>query len=174
MTKHTITIDIDHGALIDQCAKWVLAKYDAEYDDDGELIDDGQRHKQIDQVIRQTVISTVRKRLDEAITAVTNEHITTAVKSIMEEGWQKTNSYGEPTGPKVTLKDRVSELLTSVRDSYSRKSWIDELVEKHVAAVYERDFKVAIEETRAKFRALLDGKIAASVQDALKSALGLR
>lgn len=177
MTKHTITLDIDNGALIEQCASQILAQYHGDYDEDGELIDNGNNkpHKQIDRVIRETVVAQVRKRLDESIATITKEHVAAAIESIMAEGWRKTNNYGEPTGPKMTLRDRISEQLTSVRDSYNnRKPWIDELIEKHVSSAFAAEFAKQIEEARTKFRSMLDGTIAAKLQESLKSALGLR
>ncbi len=176
MSKHTITIDIDNGALIDQCASQILAQYHGDYDDDGELIDNGkhQPNKQIDRVIRETVIAQIRKRLDETILAITKEHITTAIESILAEGWQKTDDYGQARGPKLTLKDRIAEQIASVRDQYNRKTWLDELVQKRLEETFTKEFAKPIEEAKAKFRSMLDGTIAAKLQEALKSSLGLR
>lgn len=176
MTKHTFTIDIEHGALIEQCASKILAQYHGDYDEYGDLIDNGNNkpHKQIDRVIRETVVAQVRKHLEASIEEFTQAHIRAAVEAIMSEGWQKTNSYGEPCGPKMTLRDRIAEQLTSVRDSYSRKTWLDEVIEKNVTAVFSAEFAKQIEDARHKFRELLDGTIAAKLQESLKSALGLR
>lgn len=179
MSKHTITIDIDNGALIDQCASQILAQYHGDYDEDGELIDNGkhQPNKQIDRVIRETVIAKVRKSLDEAIGSVTGEYIRAAVADVMAEGWSKTDNYGCQVGPKLTLKDRISETLTKLQgDSYSsnRKNLIDAVIENAVSNAFKTDFAKTIEDAKVKFKAALDGTIAAKLQEALKSSLGLR
>ncbi len=179
MSKHTITIHIDNGALIDQCASQILAQYHGDYDENGELIDNDNHkpHKQIDRVIRETIIAQIRKSLDEAIQSVTGEYIRTAVADVMAEGWRKTDNYGSQVGPAMTLKDRISEVLTKLQGGQydsNRKNLVDATIEKAVGDAFKTDFAKVIEDAKVKFKAALDGTIAAKLQEALKSSLGLR
>lgn len=180
-----IEIEIKTDDIVDQVAQHVMGyvvrdNQDYSYDDgesgDVETTAPKYRGETIANLVKNVVMERTRRAVDEAVKEVTGEHVRAAVAAILEEGWQKTNSYGEPTGPKMDLKARIGALLVEVQDTYSsnRRPWIENIVREQVDKTFAAVFAKEIEGAKAKFRAALDGTISAKLQESLKSALGLR
>lgn len=175
-----LEIEITTEDLINQVAARILGMYAAEYDEDGEPVPERRGREPLAQIIEKTVIKRVQRAVDEQIKAVTAEKIGTAVDDVLVAGWQTTNSYGEPSGPRVTLRDRVSKIITEAQDggwNGQRKTLIDAIVERKLAELFDhRNGAIgkAIEEAQAKLRSAIDGTVMTALATTLRQALGLR
>jgi hypothetical protein len=123
------------------------------------------------------LVSRLRKlaadKLDDRVDDIVEERVRAEVTAILDEGWDVTDQYGARTGQRVTLRDRVGEILHK-RDSYHRKAWLDEKVEGCVKAIIDRDFSAEIEKAKTDFRKQADELLAGKIADMLRAALGLR
>jgi hypothetical protein len=114
--------------------------------------------------------------VDEVIQGVVEARVVSVVEKVMAEGWQKTDNYGSPSGPPVTLKDRVSEMLRA-KDRYGNGTgtpYLDTKVAEEVNKVLNGELGKAIEEAKKKVRDTLDSAVMTKLQQALKEGLGLR
>jgi hypothetical protein len=132
--------------------------------------------------IERSVESTVDEAVKEAVGAavatavdrISRERITKEVERVMAEGWSTTNNYGESTGVRMSIKDRIGKILNG-RDSYSgRDSYIDETVKRQVQEALNKDLKGDIGAARDKFKAEVDAVLTATIREALAKNLGLK
>ena len=127
----------------------------------------------LDEKIEEAVRSMVEAALDGAIKA----RIAEEVDRVLADGWVKTDEYGHPDvrAGKVTLKDRVNQALTrTANSSYDRRTQVDQLAADAIDRALKGPFGQEIEAARAKFKAEIDGLVAAKLNETIKSALGLR
>lgn len=112
--------------------------------------------------------------LEERVKCITDEEIkaqlTPIVQATMAAGWQVTNSYGEPKGPNLGVRERISEFLTKKSDSYSHEGWLAKTVEE----LLRKDFAEELKKVTAEFRRLVDANVQAKLKEALASSLGLQ
>lgn len=117
----------------------------------------------------------ISARVAQLVDDISHEHIRKAVEDAITDGWQQTNTYGEPVGPKVGLKGRIAELLSKQEGSYDhRKTRAEKIAEEAIDAALRAQFGKEIEAARKQFKEKLDGVIAAKFTETIKSALGLR
>lgn len=176
MSDHTFTINIDEDRLVFAVANQIAAMHSQEYDEDGEPIATSGR-KTIEDRVRQAVMKMVRDAVEAEVTKVTEASVKEAVDACLAEGWQKTNNYGEPSGPRMDLKARIGELLVKMQDngySSSRTNLVESIIKAQAEAAFKTEFAPVIADAKVKFKALLDGTISATLAETLKSALGLR
>lgn len=182
MAEHDFTIKIDDEHLIDAVATRVLGMYTEEgYDDEGEPLPKGSGRDSLAKIIEQTVIKRVQRAVDDQVKAVTAEKIGAAVDAILTTGWQATNNYGESTGKSITLRDRVSKIITDAQAegwNNNRKTLIDAIIERRVSELLDPrsggEFGKALAEAQKALRDAVDGQVMASLNATLRSALGLR
>lgn len=124
----------------------------------------------IDAKISEVATSYTRNAIDEKIKV----RISEAVDAVLAEGWQRTDEYGTARGPKVGLKERISELMLKAGSSYDRDNAIDKQIKASVSSVLTNEFQKEIDAAKAKVRAELDSVLSGKVTEALKSAMGLR
>ena len=174
-----LQIQVDEDQLLDRVARMIA--HEAEYQDS-----EGEWHSRASTLaakVQKLVVDRVKVAVDAAIKAevndaikrVTEAHITEAVSAVLAEGWQKTDEYGTPKGPRMGLKDRIVEFMTAKDGYYSdQKRRIDKLVEDSVKAAFDAEFKKEIEAAKTKFRELLDNSIQTKFAEAVKAGLGLK
>ena len=178
MAEHTFKIDIDEDRIVAAVADRIVAMHSPEYDDEtGEPLPSTSGRKTIEDRVRQVVLKTVREAVESTVATVTEAAVKDAVAACLAEGWQKTNNYGEPSGPKMDLKARIGELLVKLQDNgynSNRQNLVEALIRSAVEGALKTEFAPAIAEAKVKFKALLDGSISATLAETLKGALGLR
>lgn len=169
--------DITREDLVNAMADKLLTTYVREeetnstYPTHSPLAD--QMRKLIDQKVSEIAESHVRADVDNEI----QDRVALAVDAVLAEGWQATNTYGEPRGPKVDLKGRVSEvLLTATRDGYSGNAMtpIERQVKAAVDGLISKEFAKEIEAARKSLREQLDVAVSAKFVETLKTAMGLK
>lgn len=117
----------------------------------------------------------VRATVDAVVREVVEARVVGMVDAVLTEGWRKTDGYGSPTGPAITLKDRVSEILQARPNNYSGSvSYLDGKISEEVNKVLTGELGKAIEEAKKKVRDTLDSAVMTKLQQALKEGLGLR
>lgn len=110
----------------------------------------------------------LRAEISAAIRDEVQRAVAPAVKAALAEGVQRTDTYGAPTGPKVTLRqvivDEAVKALArkvEVRDNYGRsESVIQQVVRDEVQRAVADDLKGVIKVEREKVKAAVRGKAA--------------
>jgi macrodomain Ter protein organizer (MatP/YcbG family) len=154
--KMTITVE---GYEATQVKEWLSERINREVTE------------QLDRTIEGQITDAVRERLDKLVEDLTMERVSKEIDAILEEGWTLTNQYGEPTGRKLTLRDRVRSYFDSKADSYDRMSrvekWIHEGVTSALKGALDEEIKSARERLRKSFDEVLQAKFTATIRDAL-------
>lgn len=132
----------------------------------------------VERCVQGAVDSAVNDAVSEAVQAqvdkIGRDRISKAIEQVLSDGWQKTNDYGENTGAKIGLKERIGKILTD-RDRYSGNGvYIDELIKRQVQEALNKDLKADIQAARDRFKAEVDAVLTATIRDALAKNLGLK
>jgi hypothetical protein len=142
--------------------------------------------ERIEEAIKDEVCSGLRDRLNEAIRGAIKSELSSALKDVVgeslraevdkliSEGWQQTNTWGEPQGEKQTLKALVTKHLTEDVGDYNRRmKRIEKVTYEAVDAALKNEFAGELKVARDLFRKHLDAGVAAKLRDAIASALGV-
>ena len=164
---------ISHDASVSRVSLRIEGPTAARIEDNIIEIVSSRVRKRIEEEAVKTVQAEVRKAIDERIKAITAAALEESVASIIAEGWQKTDSYGSPSGPKQTVRDRVTEMMFN--DGYGRRAdTLQKIIDKRVNDAIAQDCKDVIAEAKEKFRVTLDTTLNAKLQETLRNALGLK
>lgn len=166
--------DITRDDLIAAMADKLLTSYVREEDTNSTYPTHSPLAEKMRKLIDQKISAVAEQYTRDAIDDTIKARIATAVDDVLAEGWQATNSYGEPAGPRISLKGRISALMIDTRDSYSRENAIDKKVKATVEAALDNEFKAEVNAAKAKVRGELDAVLTGKVTEALKSAMGLK
>jgi hypothetical protein len=169
-----IELDIKQDDIVDQIAQRLMGYV---YDEEGDVDwgDEEPKHKRttVKQMVVAAVMTRTKAAVDDVIKSITQPIIEKAVADVLEDGWYKTNSYGEKTSTKLDLKGRISEMLNE-RQEYERKPYIDILVKKHVDDALTKQLAPLVEQAKKSLKDQLDAGIAAKFAEVVKIALGVR
>lgn len=125
--------------------------------------------------IEAIVEERVRTWVDAEIEKLGGGAIEKAVAAVLAEGWQETNRYGEATGKRMTLKERIASMIVEPIGDYNGKGpRMQKIAEDVLTKAIHSEFGKEIETGRARLRAAVDDVIKAKLTETLKSALGLR
>lgn len=132
-----------------------------------------ERHSdEIDRIVRERIDGALTSLLDGEI----KEQITARVKVAVEEGFDETNHYGEWTGKRISLRERIAKLLTEKhREGYQgpEETIVERLARKTIEESLAGAFNDEIAEARKRLRAALDNALAQKVAEALRQELRL-
>lgn len=124
--------------------------------------------------VRELASKKLEAAIDKVCREMSRDAVAVAIKKALDEGWTRTNEYGEGRGPKITLKDRISEILTE-RDKYSsNRTWLETVVKEKIDEALKGDLGKDVAAAREKFRKMLDETVMASWLKTMKEALGVR
>lgn len=135
--------------------------------------------KQVGEELRPLIYKEVRAAVDravkEAADGLLRDRILSEVEAVLTQGWQPTNEYGEPKGPKETVRDRIRNAFSKRGDGYYDKAtllekWVEEGVSRVLEATLKEEVKAAREKLRASFDAVLQSKFT----DTLRETLGVK
>lgn len=130
------------------------------------VLKDANAEHRIQQLVEKAVNDVVGEKFKERICA--------EVESVLAEGWYKTDSYGTRQNTKLTLKDRIGELLNSVTDNYQgRKKWIDAAIEGNVSHHMTKEFAAEMDAAKQSFRAKVDALLTTKIIEGMREAFGL-
>lgn len=131
---------------------------------------DESRGESLDDMVRVRIAAA----LDERIKAITEEHLRKIVDEIVADGWATTNSYGEPTGKRVSARERVAEHLVGRAGSYGSETNAQKMFKEVLDEALRKDLGKEIESAKKSFRAQVDEVLQAKLAESLRSALGLK
>jgi hypothetical protein len=123
--------------------------------------------------IEKAIDDGIRPALEKALEKITVEALRPAVAAAFEEGWQPTDGYGRPSGPKLTLKDRISQVFER-KDSYDHCSKVESIAREIIEAAYKADLNGEIARLRDGFRKQVDEALQVKFRDALAESVGIK
>lgn len=130
-----------------------------------------------DSMLREKVNELAANAVEEALTASAVEAIDAQVKAAIEEGLQPHDRYGEPEGPRKTIKAFVLDHLKQTvegRYGYGRQTRIEKLASELLEEALKKDLGAELKKAREAFSAQINATLQAKLAETLKSALGLR
>ena len=117
-----------------------------------------------DEWLKNAIGKTVEARLRTLTDAALKE----AFNKTLTEGWQRTNTYGEPTGPKLTLQSRVLEYLTK-GDGY--RDPVADVYKEAVQAELKGEAGKLLTEAKVRLRGFIDSTIADKMREVVAQAV---
>lgn len=130
--------------------------------------------EKLDYKVEQAIHAAVKERLTEVIDAITKERVTKEIDATLEAGWTMTNTYGEPSGKVLTVRDRVRAAFDRKDGSYSdSKSYVEKWIQEGVARSLETILKAEVEDARKRLRAAFDDVLKLKFADTMRKMLGV-
>jgi hypothetical protein len=146
----------------------------------------GYEQDSIERRIAELLREQARERLDELLTAeieravhvavrtLTETLIAKEVQRVLEEGWTKTDEWGEPK-KKLTTRERINAYFSENVGGYNQKiTRLEKLTAELLDKQMRGDLGEVLKEAKAKFRAAIDGAMKVRLQTVLADALGLQ
>lgn len=127
-----------------------------------------------EEAVDSAIDKAVAAGVDDAMKRLAEEMLRPAIAEVIANGWQKTDSYGQPVGTRQTLAQRITEYLFE-HDRYSgRGTKIDVLfkeeLDKALRSEAGREFTAALKSFAGKVDTELNNRILAAV----RATLGLK
>jgi hypothetical protein len=178
MDGNGITVNVtvegapDLDTVVRQARKW-----DAE-DEEYCYADVTLGEEIVSQVAGRLLEGKQQKSLRERIDGIANEEIRAKVRELLvaalEKGFQPTNGYGQPQGPKTTLEELLvaefHKAMAGKRDSYSNNPGIlEKLLREEVSFVFTKELKPVIDQAKKDAKAAVEAHAAAFLAQATLS-----
>jgi predicted nucleic-acid-binding protein len=122
----------------------------------------------VEQVVRTLIPQETRGELARVVREIRAEVIRDALKPIVaeaiEQGIQRTNTFGEPTGKAITLREliiaEVKKVMTEPTDRYNRDKggFVAQLVRAEVQGAIAKEMAAAMANEKAKAVAAVRAK----------------
>ena len=122
--------------------------------------------------LEQRLDDAVTKRIEELADDVILDRLRAELERALAEGWKRTNTYGEPIGEPISLKERVSRMLEN-KDPYRSSRWADDVMTKMVDEVYRKELAKPIAEAKEKVKKMLEDKALEGFGNLLRKAAGV-
>jgi hypothetical protein len=124
--------------------------------------------------IDEAVRGAIKGAIDAEVKRVVAATVRPEVETVLAEGWQPTDQWGESRGEKVTLRQRVNQILSQPEGSYDRTPWIQKVSKEILDGALRAELGKEIEAARKQFRAEVDAVLQAKIRESLASTLGLK
>ncbi len=138
---------------------FVVSGYTASKIDD---VVESQLRRLVTQAVEKKLDATVDSIIQEKVAALADDDITKRLENeldiCVEEGWNRTDTWGESCGGKVTLKARVMEYLNG-KLGHSSKQQGEAVLRKVLDKKTQEMISAFAEELREKLRAETDALI---------------
>lgn len=129
----------------------------------------------VEAAFEHTLAEMIEAKVGALIDEIGREHVKKAVVAALDEGWQETNNYGEPTGKKLGVKGRIAALLDKQEGDYNKRmTRADKIAGEVIDSALRDQFGEELKAARDRFKKQLDDVVAAKFTETIKSALGLR
>lgn len=128
----------------------------------------------LDRRVQEAIRGAIKARLEDVVEGLTKERVASEIDAILAEGWTLTNQYGEPTGRKMTLRDRVRGYFDSKADSYDRQTRVEKWIHEGVTQSLKAALDAEVKEARERLRKSFDEVLQAKFTDTIRSALGMK
>lgn len=129
-----------------------------------------EHKKRIDDAIEHAV--------DAAVARIVETRLDAEINRIIDDGWEERGKWGEKTGRKFSLAQKVTELLREKVDSYGHAEYngiprAERFMRKAVEEVFAKELKAELEDAKKRVRKMVDDEVMARLSKTLKEALGL-
>lgn len=129
----------------------------------------------LEREVRKHVHAMIEAAAKEAIEKRVSEAIGEATAKILADGFQQTDSYGQPKGVHKTVGAFVLEYLQGGSDSYGRgKARIYEMADKLVQDYLQKHVAPELEKLKKRCAEALDVSVTGKIREAVIAGLGLR
>lgn len=132
-----------------------------------------ETYNRISKAIDTAIEKTVRKKLTE----VTEDVLRARIEGVIAEGFQKTNSYGEPIGEPISIKTIITTELEkqhSDRWNKAQGSIVQQATRDVIETTFKKEFDKEIETARKALREQIDAIVNGKFAECLKSAMGVK
>lgn len=123
----------------------------------------------VDRAIKEAAARAVQDMADK----VTQERVEKEVARVLEEGWGETTTWGEATGKRYTVRDRVRASFDTKADSYDRQTRVEKWIHEGVTRTLEAVLKAEVEDARKRLRAAFDDVLKLKFADTMRKMLGV-
>lgn len=166
-----ITVSVDEITLATVVAEIV------DWDRDGDPVYEGKQatvgslvaDKITDRLTQDKGWPTLREKVLEIRAEVIREALTPVVEKALTETFQKTNSYGEPIGGQISMRqviaDEAKKLMTQSADTYNRDkgTLLQVMVRKEVETALGAEIRDAVKAARKQVSDEIGAMVAKSV-----------
>ncbi len=161
-------IEIDEDRLVNQIAEGVIR---------GEW--SGQ---QLDERVESLLAEKIGDELTESLRATLHERVAKMANEAIDAGLQKTDEWGNPTGPPVNLRSLVADYFTqSIRDPSNRYNNRNDTKQPLVAWMIRdllkeqmsKQLKVEMDRATKEVRGAVDNMVKERLSETLRDALGI-
>lgn len=118
--------------------------------------------------LNDKIEESMAEAVDARLKSLSDDALRGMFEKVLHEGWQLTNSYGEPNGRKVTLESRVREFLMGKPNDYNDP--MTTVFRESLTKALQGEMGLLIKEATEKLRAQLDGSIQEKLRAAVTSA----
>jgi phenylpyruvate tautomerase PptA (4-oxalocrotonate tautomerase family) len=130
--------------------------------------------ERVGEAVDKAVKKAISAGIDDAMRRLAEEALRPAIAEVIANGWQKTDSYGQPQGPKQSLAQRITEFLFE-RDRYSGNGTvIDKVFKEELDKALKTEAGKAFQEALASFKGKVDTEINGRIISAVRSVMGLK
>ena len=164
------------------------------------LVIDGLPHEAIMEAVYRTIAqrveakltkehearikSTIEKCVNDAVTRIIDNRLELEVNRLIDQGWDEHDTWGQRTGKKFTLAERITTYLQQQVDvngnsdnrwsSGDKRQRIVWYVDKAVNAVFDKETTTHVEAFKKQVKEKFTKTFSDQVTATLKEALGLR
>ena len=125
--------------------------------------------------IRKHIHAVVEQQARDLVKDVVSEEIGSATKRILAEGFQTTDSYGNPRGERKTVAGFVLEYLQAKESHYNSKgNRLYDMGHKLVEDYLAKELEPHLKQLKQRCMEALDTSVTGKIREAIISGLGLR
>jgi hypothetical protein len=141
-----------------------------------------ETYAKLTQEQQSLIKATIQKSVDEAVVRIVETRLEAEVNKLIDQGWDEHDTWGQRTGKKFTLAERITTYLQQNVDQYEssdyrssgdKKQRVQWYVTKAVESIFTRETNNLIEDFKKQVRASFDKSVADQVAKSIKAAMGL-
>lgn len=128
--------------------------------------------------------ATIAECVDKAVIRIVETRLETEVNRLIDQGWDEHDTWGQRTGKKFTLAERITTYLQHQVDangssdnrysSSDKRQRIVWYVEKAVQTIFDKESTKLVDDFKKQVREKFTKELSDRVAATLKDALGLR
>jgi hypothetical protein len=122
----------------------------------------------IDAKITERIDAVIKEKLEAVAGEMVRERISNELDICLEEGWRRTNTWGKTCGDRITIKDRLSDVIGEGKNSAANKLF-ETIIHKEVTPILRKEAQRLAKDIAGRVDALVKGSLA----DVVRKAVGL-
>jgi hypothetical protein len=120
----------------------------------------------------------IEQQVTAAVERIVETRLDTEISKIIDEGWEERGKWGEKTGNRFTLAQKVTEFLREKVDTYGRAEYngvprATRLMQKAVEELFTKELKTELDGAKQRVKKMVDDEVMVRLAKTLKEALGL-